>query len=361
MPDDGRRLFSGPGQDAGAGLDGKSLNKGADVLDAKNVYLTGAASEFGSRLIPSEEVDEAFGMPIGKLRSRAGIVSVAYASEAETEGSLAAEACQKVLQQCGEEAANLDGVIAASETDHGYPSLSAKLHALLGLRERATALDVGSGCLALLQVICVAQAMLVAGGAEKILVATADVHSRTLGPGRSAGEFGGLFGDGASAFLLSNKPPEKGRFGYKLGEFFFGCVARYAEAIAINDAGGGELDIQFDGEALSRAAVNRMEQVLSEVEKRSGISRENVGAFATHQPNPRLVTLLAKQLGVPCSTFPPIAVTKGNLGSSMCGAALHSAFEQAKRQVVGERTAVFLASLAPGLLFGGGWMVPVGS
>jgi 3-oxoacyl-[acyl-carrier-protein] synthase III len=103
-----------------------------------------------------------------------------------------------------------------------------------------------------------------------------------------------------------------------------------------------------------------MEQVLSEVEKRSGISRGKVGAFATHQPNPRLVALLAKQLGVAYSAFPPIAVTKGNLGSSMCGATLHSAFENAAGQSVGERTAVFLASLAPGLLFGGGWMVPAG-
>jgi 3-oxoacyl-[acyl-carrier-protein] synthase III len=330
-------------------------------LDEKNVYLTGAASEFGSRIIPSEEVDEAFGMPAGKLRTRAGIVSVAYAAEDETEGSLAAGACRKVLEQCGEDAQNLDGVIAASETDHAYPSLSAQLHARLRLRERSTALDVGSGCLALLQVLCVAQAMLMSGQAKKILVATADVHSRTLGPGRTAGEFGGLFGDGASAFMLSNKPPEKGRFAYRFGEFFFGCAAQYAEAIAVSDSGGAGLEIRFDGEALSRAAVYRMEQVLSEVEKRSGISREKVGAFATHQPNPRLVALLAKQLGVANSAFPPIAVTKGNLGSSMCGATLQSAFDSAAGKKAGERTAVFLASLAPGLLFGGGWMVPAGS
>jgi len=174
---------------------------------------------------------------------------------------------------CGEDAQTFDGVIAASETDHAYPSLSAQLHARLKLRERSTALDVGSGCLALLQVLCVAQAMLMAGQAQKILVATADVHSRTLGPGRTAGEFGGLFGTARARFFLSNKPPEKGRFAYRFGEFFFGCAAQYAEAIAVSDSGGAGLEIRFDGEALSRAAVYRMEEVLSEVEKRSGISR----------------------------------------------------------------------------------------
>lgn len=328
-------------------------------MDAINVYLTGAASAFGSRLIPSEEVDQAYGMPDGKLRNRAGILSVAYAAENETEESLAEDACRKVLEQCEEDAGNLSGVIAASETHHAYPSLAANLHARLKLREWCSALDAGSGCLALLQILFVAQSMLVMGRAEKLLVTTSDVHSRALGPGRSAGEFGGLFGDGASAFLLSSKGPGKGRLAYKLGEFFFGCAGQYAEAIAVSDAGGGGLDIQFDGEALSRAAVNRMEQVLGEVERRSGIAREKVAAFATHQPNPRLVKLLAKQLGVSFSVFPPIAAIKGNLGSSMCGAALQAAFATASGQSVAERGAVFLASLAPGLLFGGGWMVPV--
>ncbi|HUL33698.1 MAG TPA: hypothetical protein VL128_07430 [Candidatus Eisenbacteria bacterium] len=328
-------------------------------MEANHVYLTAAASAFGSRILPSEEVDQAYGMPLGKLRTRAGILSVAYAVENENEESLAEDACRRALEDCGEDAQNLDGVIAASETHHAYPSLAAALHARLKLREWRMALDAGNGCLALLQVLFVAQALILTGRAEKMVVATADVHSRTLGPGRSAGEFGGLFGDGASAFLLSAQGPKSGRFAYKLGEFFFGCAAQYAEAIAVAEAGGGELDVQFDGEGLSRAAVNRMEQVLGEVERRSGIPLEKAGAFATHQPNPRLVKLLAKQLGVPASAFPPICETKGNLGPSMCGAALHAAFASAAAQPAAERSAVFLASLAPGLLFGGGWMLPI--
>ena len=322
------------------------------------VYVTGSASVFGARVVPSEEVDHAFGMPSGKLKTRAGIHSFAHAAENEDEGSLGEDACRKALQNAHAAAENLDWIVAASETHHAYPSLSAILHGRLGLRENCNALDVGSGCLALLQAFAVAQALFLSGRAKKILVATADVHSRTLGPGRAAGEFGGLFGDGASAFLLSAAPRDAKGLAYRLGEFFFGCAAKYAEAIAVSDAGGGRLEVQFDGDALSRAAVSRMEKVIDEVEHRSGISREAVGAFATHQPNPRLVTLLAKQLGVSAKHFPPIVATRGNLGSSMCGAALHDALHHAAAQPVEQRKPVFLASLGPGLLFGGGWMVP---
>lgn len=327
-------------------------------MSVTDVYVVGSASTFGSRVVPSEEVDHAFGMPEGKLKSRAGIVSVAHAAEDEDEGTLGTRACKQLLEETGQEAESLDWILAASETHHAYPSLSAILHAKLRLRENCNALDVGSGCLALLQTLAVAQALLISGRAKKILVATADVHSRTLGPGRAAGEFGGLFGDGASAFLLSSKPRDAKGLAYRLGEFFFGCASKYAEAIAISESGKGQLDVQFDGDALSRAAVSRMEKVIDEVEHRSGISREHVGAFATHQPNPRLVTLLAKQLGVSVKHFPPIGSTRGNLGSSMCGAALHAALHHAASQPAEERLPVFLASLGPGLIFGGGWMVP---
>jgi 3-oxoacyl-[acyl-carrier-protein] synthase-3 len=324
------------------------------------VYVLGSASAFGSRLVPSEDVDHAFGMPTGKLKARAGIHSFAHVAENEDEASLGAQACRQVLRTAGEKPEELDCILAASETHHAYPSLSAILHGRLHLRENCNALDVGSGCLALLQAFAVAQAFLTSGHAKEILVATADVHSRTLGPGRAAGEFGGLFGDGASAFLLSAKLRDAKSLAYRLGEFFFGCASQYAEAIAISDAGGGRLDVQFDGDALSRAAVNRMEKVIDEVEHRSGISRDHVGAFATHQPNPRLVKLLAKQLRVSAKNFPPIGTTRGNLGSSMCGAALDAALHHAAAQPAEERQPVFMASLGPGLLFGGGWMVPAG-
>jgi 3-oxoacyl-[acyl-carrier-protein] synthase-3 len=322
------------------------------------IYLSASASALGSRRVPSEDVDLAYGMPIGKLRKRAGIESFAYASDDENEVSLGEQACREALQQAHEETQNIDWILAASETHHAFPSLSALLHARLGLKENCNALDVGSGCLALLQTLAVAQALLESGRARKVLVATADVHSRTLGPGRAKGEFGGLFGDGASAFLMTGTAPASGRSSYRLGDFFFGCATKYSEAICVSEVGNGQLDIKFSGDALSRAAVSCMERVLGEVERRSGISREQVGAFATHQPNPRLVALLAKHLNVPAKTFPPIGTTSGNLGSSMCGVVLHAALREAAAQPFEKRLPVFLASLGPGLLFGGGWMVP---
>jgi 3-oxoacyl-[acyl-carrier-protein] synthase-3 len=335
-----------------AGLDQKISSSPALAV------LTGSSAATGSRLLPSEEVDRAFGMPAGKLRGRAGIESLAYAAEGENELTLAATAAQETLRaaSCGPH--QLDWIIATSETHHDYPSLSAQLHSRLLVRENCGALDVGGACLGLLNALAVAQSLIGSGQARTILVATADVHSRTLTPGRVAGEFGGLFGDGASAFILRSAADVDSSEGYRLGEFLFGCAGQYAAAIQVNGGTNGGLAVRFDGEALSRAAITRMEKILSSVELRSGIPRSSVGGFATHQPNPRLVALLAKQCGVSPDAFPAVAQFSGNLGSSTCGAALHEILRSASKQPRGHRQPIFLASLGPGLLFGGGWLAP---
>jgi len=124
----------------------------------------------------------------------------------------------------------------------------------------------------------------------------------------------------------------------------------------VEDQSDGRLDVVFEGEALSRAAINKLTQIVADLENKSGMSRQEVFGFATHQPNPRLVALLAKQLGVPPNRFPTIAERHGNLGSSTCAAALHELLTTAGQSGAPEGRAILLASLGPGLLYGGGWL-----
>jgi 3-oxoacyl-[acyl-carrier-protein] synthase III len=319
---------------------------------AETVCIAGSGAAQGSRTVASEDVDRAFGMTPGKLRRRAGIESLAYVAEGENELSLGARAARAAMQTSGTDSSELDWIVATSETHHDYPSLAAQLHSTLGVPENCAALDVGGGCLGLLNAFVVAQSLVAGGEARTVAVISADVHSRTLIPGRVAGEFGGLFGDGASAFLL--RAARAGEESFALGKFFFGCAGQYASAVCVSDDKDGGLTLRFDGDALSRAAISRMDKVIAAVEQRSGIARTEAGAFATHQPNPRLMALVAKQCGLPTSLFPEVARLLGNLGSSTCGTALHLALNAAAREH--QPKPIFLASLGPGLLFGGGWV-----
>jgi 3-oxoacyl-[acyl-carrier-protein] synthase III len=349
-----------------------------DTASQPSVVISASGLTVGSRIVPSEEVDRAFGMPIGKLRNRAGIESLAYAAADETEVTLGARAATEALQSAACSPDEIDSIVATSETHHLYPSLAAQLHSQIGARENCGAFDVGGACLGLVNALSVAQAQIASGQARTVAVVTADLHSRTLVPGRVAGEFGGLFGDGATAFIVraanANANANTGAasannviaidakpasLAYRIRDFLFGCADQYAEAVKIEGKPDGSLAVVFEGEALSRAAISRLEKVVAALEKLSAIPRAAVGAFATHQPNPRLLTLLAKVAAVPVESFPPIAVTSGNLGSSTCGAALHSALQMFRTCPHSARKPIFLASLGPGLLFGGAWLSPL--
>lgn len=331
-------------------------------LDHATFVLESSGIALGSRRIASAEIDRAFGMQEGKLSTRAGIEFVAHAIEGESEVTLGTRAAQEALRSAACAAQQLDWIIATSETHHEYPSLAAQLHSQILVRETCGALDVGGACLGLLNGFAIAKAILDSGQARNILVVTADVHSRILTPERVPGEFGGLFGDGASAFVLRARADEdaegKSVGAYMLGEFFFGCANQNAGAIRVASNPGGGLDTHFDGEALSRAAIARLEKVILETEIRSGISRSQLFGLATHQPNPRLLALLAKELGLPNDKFPPVAKNCGNLGSSTCGAALHMFLQTPAAGQTSNRGPIFLAALGPGLLFAGGWLTP---
>lgn len=95
----------------------KNLRRDAIVL------LAASASVTGSRSLPSEEVDRAFGMPIGKLRDRAGIHSLAYADEREDQVTIGTQAGHNALKTARCSAQDLDCILATSETHHAYPSL----------------------------------------------------------------------------------------------------------------------------------------------------------------------------------------------------------------------------------------------
>ena len=75
-------------------------------------------------------------------------------------------------------------------------------------------------------------------------------------------------------------------------------------------------------------------------------------------PRPTPLWRLAKQCGVSADRFPPVCRTSGNLGTSMCGAALHAALQEEWKRRAGQRKPIFLASLGPGLLFGVTWLTP---
>ncbi len=371
VPDLGTRLAEAPASIASLLTALDSVSSARPIPSQKTTTTASAARDvaatilgwgeaLGSQVIPAEQIESEFGLPPGKLRIRAGIESARRIGGPENEINLAATAARLALKQAQAKPTDLDFLVVTSETSLGHPSLGAQLHSRLLARDACGVLDVAGACLGLLNCFAITRSLIASDAARKILVVTADVHSVPLAPGRVPGEFGGLFGDAACAFVIAaeagNTRPSAP---YHLGQFIFGCAGAHAGAIRVGPTARGGVDLHFDGEALSRAAVSRLERIIADLELRTGINRHDVAAFATHQPNPRLVELLARQIRVPIEKFPAVAKTCGNLGSSTCGVALSRALTSQAALSSREREPIFLASLGPGLLWGGGVLRPL--
>ena len=107
---------------------------------------------------------------------------------------------------------------------------------------------------------------------------------------------------------------------------------------------------------LASAAVSTLDRILYNLEKTSGKSRSEVSHFALHEPNPRVVGILAQRAKVPLEKIPFVSRTSGNLGSATCGVSLCAALNRAQANPDSVRPVIFLAAVGPGLLWSGTYL-----
>jgi 3-oxoacyl-[acyl-carrier-protein] synthase-3 len=317
------------------------------------VSIAGWGHCVGAEMVPAAAVEKEHGLPADTILRRAGIESVARAARDENELELGARAADAALKRAGVDVSQVDCLVVTTETFQGLPSLGYALHRRLLLREDCGILDVGGACAGLVNALFVASSVLRSAGAGAVLVVTADVHGQALRPGRVDGRFAGLFGDGASAFLLRRTARGSNGLHYSPGDFLLGCTAASSRLISVAPDGQGGVQLEFDGDALGRAAVRQLDALLRLLESRSGCRLESASSFATHQPNPRLLEMLARQSGIPMERFPVVCRNFGNLGSSTAGVALSLALEQNSPRGEQQPGPIFVAALGPGLVLGG--------
>jgi len=315
--------------------------------------FSGWGAALGSECVPIAGVEEEFHLPEGTLAKRAGIDSVRRASREENEILLAKMAAERALQMASVSAERPDWIIATSETFLGFPSFSASLHTALLASGSCRLLDVGGACVGLLNCFAVAKALFSDPGVECILVVSADVHSHRLTGEGVPGEFAGLFGDGASAFILQRSTPSASFDAYSIGASIGSCCGTFSSALRISAGANASVVVDFDGAALARAAADRMEGTICDLERICGLTRDSVSAFVLHQPNPRLVETMRRRANIPIEKIPLVSKTCGNLGSSTCGVALCMAMDAHALKPRSARGPILLAAVSPGILWGG--------
>ena len=354
--------------------DGRSAGRGSMVC------VIGWGRALGSRLIEAAGIEAECSLAPGTIRDRAGIASVRRAGEGEDEITLAQRAAEAALEKAGVDIPEVDLLVATSTTFLRLPSLAATLHSRLLLPESSAAFDVGGACVGVVQALATAKGLLATGSLRHALVVAADVPSRRLASSSAPGEFRGLFGDGSCAFVLSRleegqpaksqgpdgRPLRGPGVEWRLGDFVWECAGEYAASLKLQIPEGAPLpgfpplQVEFQGEPLARAALRQMERLVENLETLTGKPRSEVAYFALHEPNPRVIEILAHRFGVTLERATPISKTCGNLGAATCGVNLCEALAKVEASSLGSPSLpppiILVAAVGPGMLSGGTWV-----
>jgi 3-oxoacyl-[acyl-carrier-protein] synthase-3 len=258
--------------------------------------ITGTGSRLPDRVVTNKELESRVDTTDEWIVARTGIRERHIAGDGEFTSDLALAASRKALESAGRGADDVDLIVVATSTpDMVFPSSACLLQAKLGARNGA-AFDMQAVCSGFVYALATADLYVRAGRAKCALVVGAEVFSRILDWKDRATCV--LFGDGAGAVVLepSTEP----------GILSSHLHADGAYAGILNTPGhvcGGAIQgdptLKMDGGAVFKLAVRVLEESAREALAANSLGVADVDAYIPHQANVRIVSHVAKKLGLP--------------------------------------------------------------
>jgi len=259
--------------------------------------ITGTGSYLPQRLLTNRDLESIVDTSDQWIVERTGIRERHIAADNEFTSDLALNACRAALAAAGRTPADVDLIVLATSTpDMVFPSSACLLQAKLGAKKGGAAFDVQAVCSGFVYALGTADLYVRSGQYRCALVIGAEVFSRIL-DWKDRGTCV-LFGDGAGAVVLeaSDKP----------GVLSSHLHADGAYAGILNTPGhvcGGAIQgdptLKMDGGAVFRIAVRVLEESAHEALAANGLAVKDLDIYIPHQANVRIVSHVAKKLGLP--------------------------------------------------------------
>jgi 3-oxoacyl-[acyl-carrier-protein] synthase-3 len=233
------------------------------------------------------------------IRARSGIERRHFAAEGQTTSDLGIAAARAALENAGLTADDIDAVIVATSTpDLTFPSVATMIQSGLGMT-RGFAFDVQAVCAGFIYALSTANAYILSGQADRVLVIGAETFSRIMDwTDRTTCV---LFGDGAGALILeaqdgAGSGDDRGILSVDLhsdGQF---RDLLYVDGGVSRTQSTGVL--KMEGKEVFRHAVEKLAQTAHSALDRAGLSAGDVDWIVPHQANLRIITRTAQKMNV---------------------------------------------------------------
>jgi 3-oxoacyl-[acyl-carrier-protein] synthase-3 len=234
------------------------------------------------------------------------------------------------LETAGIGPESIDLVICATITPDGmFPSAASLIQEAIGAR-KAAAFDINAACTGFVAALATGTQFINAGIYERVLVVGAEVLSRIVNWSDRGTCI--LFGDGAGAVVLE-RAESGGPSAFVLKSDGSGARFLYARGPASSPTSMTEAEgfcIVMDGREVFRFAVRAMEESARQSLQMAGLSVEDIDFVLPHQANQRIISAVAKNLGVPSERVICNVERYGNTSAASIPLALCEAWEEGR-------------------------------
>ncbi len=285
--------------------------------------VRGVGHYLPARVVPNSEFEGQVDTTDEWIRSRTGIERRHFAADGEATSDLGAAAARAALADAGLTASDLDAIVVATSTpDYTFPSVATMIQSKIGMTG-GFAFDVQAVCAGFVFALSNANAMILSGQANRVMVIGAETFSRILDwTDRTTSV---LFGDGAGALILERQEGKGTAADRGILSTDLHSDGTYRDLLyvdgGVSTTGKSGL-LRMQGTQVFRHAVEKLAQTAHTALEKAGLSGEDVDWIVPHQANIRIIEGTAKRMQVPMERVVVTVQDHGNTSAASIPLAL---------------------------------------
>ena len=264
----------------------------------RRAVVIGVGHYLPDRVVPNAEFEKTLDTTDEWIKSRSGIERRHFAAPDQGTSDLATNAANAALAMASLTGNDVDAIIVATSTsDLTFPSAATMVQAKIG-NTKGYAFDIQAVCAGFAFALTNANALIVSGQANRVLVIGAETFSRIMDwTDRSTCV---LFGDGAGAVVLEAQigdgtNADRGILSTDLNSDGTHRDLLYVDG-GVSTQTTGVLKMQ--GQEIFKHAVEKLAQTAHTALGKIGLGADDVDWVVPHQANIRIIKSTARKLGV---------------------------------------------------------------
>ena len=264
----------------------------------RRAVVRGVGHYLPDRIVPNSEFEKTLETTDEWIKARSGIERRHFAAPDQGTSDLAAEAAKNALAMAGLMPNDIDAIVVATSTaDHTFPSAATMVQHKIG-NTKGFAFDIQAVCAGFIFALTNANALILSGQADRVLVIGAETFSRIMDWTDRATCV--LFGDGAGALVLEAVDGDGTNADRGILATDLNSDGSYKDLLYV-DGGVSTQNtgvLKMQGKEVFRHAVEKLAKTADTALEKVNLGADDVDWVVPHQANIRIIQSTAKKLGV---------------------------------------------------------------